>query len=299
MKRLKNFFKKNLKVIIIFIVSMIITSMVSVYAAYNYLSTDVSYTKADGTTVSVADALNELYKNKTSSSATTANVTTAMDYTGYYADIDTDGTPDGVIFADIALTCSGTWSSTNSSTFSYSGVTSGLKSYYISGVYYGDYGKNFVISPVSGTSGTDRFYIMSLTDFDNSEHRWYYSASGKMSDYSSYTSTAFGKGKENTTKMITKWNASGYGIQNSNDVWKLIQTKVNAGWFVPSKDEWSAFGKTLGITKDNHSTYNLKVYYWSSSQRNTSIAWSTDFSDGGMNYDDVDRAYYVRLAATF
>ena len=299
MKKFKNFFKKNLKFIIILIVAIIITSMVSVYAAYSYLSTDVSYTKADGTTVSVADALNELYKNKTSSSATTANVTTEMDYTGYYADIDTDGTPDGVIFADIALTCSGTWSSTNSSTFSYSGVTSGLKSYYISGVYYGDYGKNFVISPVSGTSGTDRFYIMSLTDFDNGVHSWYYSANGKMSDYASYTSTAFGKGKENTTKMITKWNASGYGTHDSSDVWKLIQTKVNAGWFVPSKDEWSAFGKTLGITKYNHSTYNLKDDYWSSSQYNTGCAWRANFSDGSVGYGGVDSTRYVRLAATF
>ena len=63
---------------------------------------------------------------------------------------------------------------------------------------------------------------MSLSDFDNSEPYWYKNA-GTMSDY---TSTAFGKGKDNTQNMITKWNTSGYGDQNDNDMWKLIQDKV-------------------------------------------------------------------------
>ena len=209
---------------------------------------------------------------------------------------------DGIIFADLAIGGSGTWSSTNSSTFSYSAVTSGLKSYYISNDSYTDstWGTHPVISPVSGTSGTDRFYIMSLTDFDSSKHYWYYSANGKMRDYSSYTSTAFGKGKENTTNMITKWNASGYGTQDSNDMWKLIQTKVNAGWFVPSKDEWSAFGKTLGITTSNYSsTYKLQKWYWSSSQNGTYYAWSANFYTGCMYDINVNNTYYVRLAATF
>lgn len=295
MKKFNNFLKKNLKFIIILIVAIIITSMVSVYAAYSYLATDVSYTKPDGTGTSVKAALDELYKKAT------IETVPHIDCTGNYADINGDGTVDGIIFADLAFSGSGTWSTTNTSTFSYSAVTSGLKNYYISKKSYSDsiWGTHAVISPVSGTSGTDRFYIMSLTDFDSSTHYWYYSANGKMSDYSSYTSTAFGKGKENTTKMITKWNASGYGTQDSNDMWKLIQTKVNAGWFVPSKDEWSAFGKTLGITKDNHSTYNLKDYYWSSSQFNSSNAWFARFNYGYMYYTTVFITSCVRLAATF
>ena len=56
------FLKKHIKIILIFVVSMLIVSMVSVYATYSYLAQDVSYTKTDGTEVSVKDALDELYK---------------------------------------------------------------------------------------------------------------------------------------------------------------------------------------------------------------------------------------------
>ena len=168
MKRLKNFFKKNLKVIIIFIVSMIITSMVSVYAAYNYLSTDVSYTKADGTTVSVADALNELYKNKTSSSSSSISIGT--NYTGYFADTNDDGRVDGVIFIDLAKGASGTGLGQS---YSYSAVTSGLKGYKISTKTSSYTDSAFGTHPVlvRTSNGADRFYVMSLVDCSGT-YKW-------------------------------------------------------------------------------------------------------------------------------
>lgn len=173
MKRLKNFFKKNLKVIIIFIVSMIITSMVSVYAAYNYLSTDVSYTKADGTTVSVADALNELYKNKSSSgSSSTEKASLLSNFSGYYADVNDDGTVDGIIFIDMAYGAGGTGLRT---AYAYSGG-GGFKSYQVSSktISYADthFGANQVITPVSGSTGADRFYVMALSDYSTSTYTW-------------------------------------------------------------------------------------------------------------------------------
>ena len=295
MKKFNNFLKKNLKFIIILIVAIIITSMVSVYAAYSYLSTDVSYTKADGTTVSVADALNELYKNKSS-----IEVSTKINYVGSYADVDKDGNVDGIIFADLAFGKSGQWGY-DSGKYSYSAVTSGLKTYNISQLYNDSiWGTHAVISPASGTNGTDRFYIMTLTDYESTGCYWYKSAFGKMSDYSSYTSTAFGKGKENTTKMITKWNASGYGTQDAGDLWGKVQTASNANWFIPSSGELAAFASNLGITKDNYSsTYKLKNFYWSSSQGDTRNAWITDFGGGYMSDGRVYDTSYVRLAATF
>ena len=57
------FLKKNIKIILIFVVSTLIVSMVSVYATYSYLAQDVSYKKSDGTEISVKDALDELYEN--------------------------------------------------------------------------------------------------------------------------------------------------------------------------------------------------------------------------------------------
>lgn len=55
--------KKNIKLIISFIIGAIILSGISVYANYIYFAKDVSYTR-NGVEISVADALNELYDKK-------------------------------------------------------------------------------------------------------------------------------------------------------------------------------------------------------------------------------------------
>ena len=162
------FLKKNIKFIAIFVIGMIITSTVSVYAAYSYLAQDVSYTKSDGTEISVKEALDQLYaKNPESKPAPTTN------YTGYYADVNDDGIVDGVIFIDLAYGASGQWGNGDGK-YSYSAVTSGLSSYKIStktSSYSGKFGTKSVIAP-NGTSGSPRFYVMALSDFDRSIHTW-------------------------------------------------------------------------------------------------------------------------------
>ena len=86
---------------------------------------------------------------------------------------------------------------------------------------------------------------MALEDIDEIEHYFYYN--GYMTDYATATSKDFGKGMSNTITMINKWKNSEYGTQNSNDVWALIQEKVEQGWFVPSIEEWAAFAGNLEI----------------------------------------------------
>ena len=113
------------------------------------------------------------------------------------------------------------------------------------------------------------------------------------------TSEDFEKGKENTQTMISQWNSNKYPPQDDNDMWGLILTQVNSGWFVPSRAEWSAFAEELGITKDNFVTYNLSAWYWSSSQRIASNVWHANFRTGCMHYNDVGSGDFVRLAATF
>lgn len=163
-------------------------------------------------------------------------------------------------------------------------------------MYSDDFRENYVITPKKGTTGNERFYIMALDDIDNSEHYWYKSAYNKMTID---TSEDFEKGKENTQTMISQWNSNKYPPQDDNDMWGLILTQVNSGWFVPSRAEWSAFAEELGITKDNFVTYNLSDRYWSSSQRNTLFAWHAGFSSGSMGGRNVLTTTYVRLAATF
>lgn len=230
-------------------------------------------------------------------------------FIGNYADVDGDGTVDGIIFADLAFDGSGTWNPSGYSwaalygNYSYSAVSaSSLKDYYVSQEsYINALGKTAkVISPIKGTSGKDRFYVMALTNTNSFSCRWYNSAcTTKISDYSTITSENFGTGKANTETMISKWNSSAYGAQNSDDLWGQIQTQASKGWFVPSRAEWAAFGANLNVVSTNYNSKRLSDYYWSSSLRNTGRAYGADFYDDYMDSNSVNGGIYVRLATTF
>lgn len=221
---------------------------------------------------------------------------------GYYADIDGNGTPDGVIYADLAVSKSGQWTS-SAGTYSYTAKTN-TKDYYISQTNYeGPFGTKDVLTAIDG-EGEDRFYVMALEDFNTgTSYCWYDAARGNMDDYATATSLDFGTGKANTEAMIAKWNSSAYGAQNDNgtylDMWGAIQDKVAEGWFVPSRGEWGAFGDNLGITTDNYLNCGLSAWCWSLSQFDTFYAWYAHFNLGYLNYNGVNISTYVRLSATF
>jgi len=240
---------------------------------------------------------------------TTQSLPITNHYVGYYADLTGDGTVDGVIFADqgYGQVGDGQWVDSNGN-YTITKVTSGLKKYYVSQESYtGKFGTKPVISPVSGTTGTDRFYVMALTDFDSDTNYWYYSAAKYgMSDYSTYTSGNFGTGKSNTAAMITKWKASGYGTQNSYDIWGLIQDEVKEGWFVPSRGEWSAFLcelliATLDLTvgADEYKNFGLNDFYWTSSQGDTDLVFVPFFLGEILHMTSPDNSAWLRLCSTF
>lgn len=241
---------------------------------------------------------------------TKSYVETTKSYVGYYADIEADGTVDGVIYADLAKgdNVEKKWNNNSNSNYTIPTVTEGLKDYYISKTNYKaneGFGTKDVISP-TGT-GKDRFYIMALTDIDGKRngtyYDWYNAAYGQMSDYATTTSGDFGKGKSNTATMISKWNAKAYGAQNKcsthKDMWGQIQEKVKNGWFLPSRAELAAFGGELGITSSNYRNFGISDYYWSSSQYDANWAWNMLFGFGHMNRNKVNNHDYVRLSATF
>ena len=172
------------------------------------------------------------------------------------------------------------------------------------------FGTGKVIAPVDPNSNeTERFYVMALSDVDSSNHCWYYSAySYGMSDYASQTSTAFGRGEQNTINMIAKWNSSGYGSQNGNsiypDMWGLSAVNSRTwngsrGWYIPSRDEWAAFAGELDIDSGNYSNYGLSDGYWSSSQYSTDYAWYAYFNTGFFDYTTGDISHHVRLGTTY
>ena len=99
--------------------------------------------------------------------------------------------------------------------------------------------------------------------------------------------------------MMTKWAGSGYGLQNGDDMWGLIGNQVAQGWFVPSKEEWSAFAEELGIDYSNYQNFGLSGDYWSSSQYDSISAWYALFGYGYMEDTYVSHFRSVRLSATF
>ena len=207
-------------------------------------------------------------------------------YVGYYADVDGDGTVDGIIFADLLHGKTGQWGNSKGIYTIPTKESTKLKSYKISQEDYTNQlgGTSKILTP--SRDGNDRFYIMALTDVGTSEYK--FASSSSMSD----TITTFGSGKTNTQTLI--------GQDLDSSLKEKIQPKVNKGWFIPSKEEWSAFGEELGITKSNYSAKGLSNWYWSSSTSGDLLAWSARFSKGYMcTHISSIYSIFVRLATTF
>ena len=239
-------------------------------------------------------------------------------YIGCYADVDGNGSIDGVIFADLAHSKTGNWNDNSWSGYSYEAETN-LKQYTISGVYgiEGEgFGQNSVISPIEGSDGEDRFYVMALENFTTEEYTtfyWYYNADGKLNDTVATNYNDFGDGKQNTVNMISIWNGEAvdeegtpidWGEGNDRDIWGVIQEEVENGWFVPSKSEWSAFGHVFNISNSSsndtyYGNYGLSNAYWTSSQYDTRSLYNADFEFNFIFGNSVSRTLYIRLATIF
>ena len=256
----------------------------------------------------------------------------SSEFVGYYADIDGNGTIDGIIYADLLFQAGkndGIWNNDSGSTYSIpSTVTKeNVKDYVISKENQVD--SRFdstprgVIKLAGMQTGTkDRFYVMNLDDIKDNENNvifsWYTKAiitspyTQTMTDYETATSKSFGKGRDNTISIKAKCNLSStdegyYGAPQSRDIWQNVpQTpKINANdteeyrWFVPSGGEWAAFGDAFNITRYNYEDFGLAWSYWASSQDSTGGAHCARFDYGIIGADRVDSRIYMRVSATF
>lgn len=252
------------------------------------------------------------YKNKAGEEANALAIMNSYletKYVGYYADIDGNGTVDGVIYADLAV--GGRYSHWPID-YNITPETTGLKKYTVSSTQYdGPFGKKEVLKPEEGSTGKDRFYVMALQDIDGKQNGdtycWYAQAysDSRTEIVNQEERDSFGAGKTNTATIMEKWKNEAWGEQNKGskpDLWGQIQTQVKNGWFVPSLSEWGAFGHELGISYDNCEDLGLSSgYYWSSSQSGKRWAWTAisggaGFGSGGEN---VNNYRHVRLSTTF
>ena len=127
---------------------------------------------------------------------------------GYYADVDGNGTVDGIIFADFKYGGSGSWGGTD---YTISTVT-GLKEYYVSKTNYnGPFGIKDVLS--ARGSGNARFKVMALSDYNNSATYTFFNAKGITSGewrVPTHIELATFGGQLG----ITTSNYSGYGLKD-------------------------------------------------------------------------------------
>ena len=180
-------------------------------------------------TITVKSAASTNYNEKTATySVTVQNPTFTGDSgVGYYADTDGDGTPDGIIFEDFKKGGSGTWGTGLYRSYTISTVSS-TKSYYISQINYkGPFGTKDVLTATG--SGNARFYVMALSDYNNSAQYTFEKAKGITSGEWSVPTVnewaAFGG-----QLGITTSNYSGYGVK-AKYYWSSSQIR-SSGYLV-------------------------------------------------------------------
>ena len=159
---------------------------------------------AGSATITVKSASNTNYNEKTATYSVTVkdNTFTGTSGVGYYADVDGNGTVDGIIFEDFKVGGSGKW---RKSSYSIPTV-SGTKNYYIS-----PFGSKGVLTPNS--SGNARFNVMALEDYNN----------GKLYSFATAKDITSGDWKTPTNEEliafagqlnITPDNYKNYGLSN-------------------------------------------------------------------------------------
>ena len=175
-------------------------------------NTNVATVSISGSTVTVKSAATTNYNEKTATYTVTVKVKdstfTGNFGVGYYADVDGNGTVDGIIFSDFKYGGSGSWGGTD---YTISTVT-GLKEYYVSKTNYnGPFGIKDVLS--ARGSGNARFNVMALSDYNNSATYTFSNAKGITSGewrVPTYIELATFGGQLG----ITTSNYSGYGLKD-------------------------------------------------------------------------------------
>ena len=181
---------------------------------------------AGSATITVKSASNTNYNEKTAAYSVTVkdNTFKGNSGVGYYADVDGNGTVDGIIFADFKNGGSGSWGGT-----SYTIPTAtGLKEYYISKTNYnGPFGTRNVLTAKG--NGNARFNVMALSDVNGS--KLYTFANAKYITSGDWRTPT----KEDLAMFagqlgITTSNYSGYGLKAT--YWSSSASSGSTGYCV-------------------------------------------------------------------
>ena len=190
----------------------------------------------------------------------TRQVSTSESYVGYYADVDGDGTVDGIIFADLLHGKTGQWGDGNGTYTIPTIESTKVKSYKISQKdYTNQLGGTAKILTQAG-EGENRFYVLALSDAGDCQlYAWLYQNAYVGNGWDVLSNSQWAMFLDQLG--ITKSNYKNYGL---------------------SDNYWTSDG-----------SMNSDLHYW------VSIAGGY-FSDTGKNkYEVVDDYNYVRLYKKF
>ena len=205
---------------------------------------------AGSATITVKSASNTNYNEKTAAYAVNVKIPTFTESSGvgYYADVDGNGTVDGVIFVDRKNGASGSWGSINGD-YSIDTIT-GMKQYYVSKKNYsGKFGTKDVLSPMG--SGNARFYAMALNDVSSSTYT--YEDAQKQESNGWYVPSknvwaAFGG-----QLKVEGNNYNSYGLKRDYWTSTLKEGATGSAWTIGFNPDWLA----KAITSDR---YYVRLY---------------------------------------
>ena len=117
-----------------------------------------------------------------------------------------------------------------------------------------------------------------------------------------WAARAVGSGQANTTAMLANGATSYVGDTSGAAFYANALANGVPGGCVTSKDDW--FLGSLGEMKlmyDNLQGLGgfVEFFYWSSTEFDTTNAWSQDFSNGGLNDYRKRLTAYVRPVRAF
>ena len=235
-------------------------------------------------------------------------VSTTESQVGKYIDINGDGIPEGIIFADLAVGGEGCFGY-DQGTYKIPTLKKEKKDYIKDYVIKGKFshklnGEQEMLTPI--LDGFERFYIMALEDVDEDTFYFYNMSSKEKFEYQT-EDIKFGTGKKNTTRLMNSWNGEKYGPKHPRDIWGCAKKDIQNGWFIPSIDEWCAFAEQLKVTDENFQEKGFMGFYWASSVTTTynlvipseKLADKIDFEHNTTGMSSFDYIYPVRLAITY
>ena len=218
---------------------------------------------------------------------------------GKYIDINGDGIPEGIIFADLAVGGKGSFGY-GADKYEIPTLKKEMKDYIKDYVIKGKFshklnGEQEMLTPI--LDGFERFYIMALEDVDENTFYFYRMSSKEKFEFQT-EDIKFGTGKKNTKHLMNSWAGERFGPKHPRDIWGYAKKDIQKGWFIPSIDEWCAFADQLDINSENFEERGMQYDYFSSSQYKDFSYFSLNFFKYMVSHEPINAVNYIRLATT-